>query len=254
MSRFKERKSQLMDILDRIEAKPSSVHIRNALSAIERLRDDGDTFWDEDSNQLRRWQEYCTILWMFLNTLGKRRYLEKQDLATALREFIQEFEHSTAGMYEMLYGAFDNPDHNRDLKQLLNWFDLIYRFSTYALIFALISFWIDDKTEEFYTKIKMNMATWPLEKPHKRRHETRCEYQESIAGPQRICDSASLAIPQGLIQRQTDARRVAWACTCPPFGMPMQAVQKGGAPVHLGCLRASTAGAPTGPYRSVDQP
>ena len=155
MPRFKERKGQLMDILDRFEAKPSSVHVHTALAAIERLRNDGATFWDENSNQLPRWQEYCTILWMFLNTLGKRRHLEKQDLATALREFIQEFEHSTGGMYEMLYGAFDDPDHNLDLKQMLNWFDLIYRFSTYALI----SFWIDDKTEEVSVKIKMNMTT-----------------------------------------------------------------------------------------------
>ena len=152
MPRFKERQLQLVDLIGRFEANSSSTHVRNALSAIERLKDDGAKFWDEDPKKLRRWREYCTILWAFLNsTLGQRRHLEKQDLATALREFIQEFEHSTGRMYQMLYSK----SNDLDIEHTLHWFDLVYRFSTYALI----SFWIDDKTEENSVKITINMTT-----------------------------------------------------------------------------------------------
>ena len=38
---------------------------------------------------------------------------------------------------------------------ILGWFDLVYRFSTYAII----SFWIDDKTETNSVKITMNLST-----------------------------------------------------------------------------------------------
>ena len=156
MPRFKERQLQLVDLIGRFEANPSSTHVRDALSAIERLKEDGAKFWDEDPKKLHRWREYCTILWKFLNsTLGQRRHLEKQDLATALREFIQEFEHSTGRMYQMLYSRPKNPDNNLDIERTLHWFDLVYRLSTYALI----SFWIDDKTERNSVKISMNLAT-----------------------------------------------------------------------------------------------
>ena len=153
MRRFKERQLRLVDLIGRFEANPSSTHVRDALSAISRLKDDGAKYWDEDSQELRRWREYCNVLWTFLNsTLGQRRHLEKHDLATALREFIQEFEHSTGRMYQMLYSRSDD----LDIEHTLHWFDLVYRFSTYALI----SFWIDDKTEENSAKITINTTTW----------------------------------------------------------------------------------------------
>ena len=152
MPRFKERQLQLVDLIGRFEANPSSTHVYDALAAIGRLKDDGAKFWDEDSQELRRWRESCDVLWTFLNsTLGQRRHLEKQDLATALREFIQEFEHSTGRMYQMLYSS----SNDLDIERTLHWFDLVYRFSTYALI----SFWIDDKTEENSVKITTNTTT-----------------------------------------------------------------------------------------------
>ena len=175
MPRFKERQLQLVDLIGRFEANPSSTHVRDALSAISRLKDDGAKFWDEDSQELRRWREYCDVLWTFLNsTLGQRRHLEKQDLATALREFIQEFEHSTGRMYQMLYSR----SNDLDIEHTLHWFDLVYRFSTYALI----SFWIDDKTEENSLKITINTTTGKttqkrtrneMQVPPKYRHTTK---------------------------------------------------------------------------------
>ena len=155
MPRFKERQLRLVDMIGRFETKPSSEHVRDALAAIGRLKDDGAAFLDEDSGQLFRWREGCTTLWTFLNRLGERRYVKKQDLATALREFIQEFEHSTGRMFQMLYSTSDDPDNDPDIERILRWFDLIYRLSTYALI----SFWIDDKTEEVSVRITMNLTT-----------------------------------------------------------------------------------------------
>ena len=47
------------------------------------------------------------------------------------------------------------PDDNPDLDRMLRWFEVVYRFSTYAII----SFWIDDKTEHNSVKITMKLAT-----------------------------------------------------------------------------------------------
>ena len=152
MPRFEDRKSsRLFDVIDRFEGVPSSTHCYNALGAIERLKEDGAAFWDEDSPQLRRWREACTTLWVFLNTLGNRRY---EDLATVLREFIQEFEHSTERMYQMLYSR-DDPDEDPVIARTCHWFDLVYRLSTYALISSRI----DDKREDVSARIEVNLAT-----------------------------------------------------------------------------------------------
>ena len=63
---------------------------------------------------------------------------QKQDLPTALREFIGEFEHTTYRMLQML----DSRPHDHEHIGL--WCDFAYRLATYALV----SFWIDDKTEQ----------------------------------------------------------------------------------------------------------
>ena len=44
MPRFKDRQLQLMDMVDRFEAVPSSTHTRYALGVIGRLMDDGADF------------------------------------------------------------------------------------------------------------------------------------------------------------------------------------------------------------------
>ena len=155
MSRYKERQLRLIDGLSRFEAEPSSMHVRNALGAIERLERDGAALWGEGSGQLSRWRKGCNVLWVFLNQLGERRYGQRQDLATALREFIQEFEHSTGRMFQMLHSTSDDPDNDPNIERTLRWFDLIYRYSTYALI----SSWIDDKTQEESLKMTINLTT-----------------------------------------------------------------------------------------------
>ena len=112
-------------------------------------------------------------------SVGERRHLRKQDAAEALREFFQEFEHSTHGMYEMLYGTSDDPENDPNIKQVLAWFNRIYRYSTYAIT----SFWLDDKTEAEHLKISINLTTGEIREemtrikdmkvPRKYRHATK---------------------------------------------------------------------------------
>lgn len=143
MSRYRGRNLQWMDIVGRFEAKPSSTHLCNALGLLEMLSDKGKSFWDRDSEQFRKWHLYSFELRTFLKNLRQRREVEEQPLEIAMREFVQEFEHSTLRMHQMLYGAVADPESDERVKQMINWFNLIYLSSTYALLSA----WIDDKQE-----------------------------------------------------------------------------------------------------------
>ena len=155
MARFADRRLQWIDIIGRFEANPSSHHIHDAFSFIGRLKDEGRSFWAKDPEQLLKWQEYCSVLWEFINNLSRRRDVEKQNLATTMREFIQEFEHSTGRMYQMLYGAVPNPDNDESLDRIFAWFDLVFRASTYALVSA----WIPDKQESNSLRTTVNLTT-----------------------------------------------------------------------------------------------
>ena len=152
MKRYKDRQPQLTDLIERFEEKPSSTHVRNALGVIERLKDEGAHFWTEGSPQLARWREGLTTLWVFLNNIGSR--MHKQDLATASREFIQEFEHTTGRLNQMLYGIPDDHENYPRIDPILRWIEMLYRASTYALI----SSWIPDKTEEGHLKITVSLT------------------------------------------------------------------------------------------------
>ena len=153
--RFADRSVEFLDLLQRFEAKSSSDHNRMAQGAIERLRQEGGSFWSEDQKQLKRWRNYCTVLWTFIVTdLGSRRFNQKQDLETALREFIAEFEHSTYGMFEMLYGTSENVDSDPSVRRMFSLFELVYRSSTYAIL----AYWLDEKHEEKSTTIHIKIA------------------------------------------------------------------------------------------------
>ncbi len=126
-----------------------------AQGAIERLRQEGDGFWSEDQKQLKRWRDYCNVLWKFIVAdLGNRRFNKKQDLATALREFVAEFEHSTHGMFEMLYGTSEDTDSDSNVRRMFTLFELVYRSSTYAIL----AYWLDEKHEEKSTTIQVKIS------------------------------------------------------------------------------------------------
>ena len=183
MPRYKKRLLHRKDLVPLFEEVPSSTHVRNALGAIERLRDDGRDFGLKDASQHSRWRRACTTLGNFVNQLGKRRNIEKQDLDTALREFFHAFEKETGRMFQMLHSRPEASPTDPVFEQFDRWCDLIYRLSTYAIV----SFWIDDKTEERVTNIKMTMnpttgqttvqqehqVSKPMRVPKEYRHTTR---------------------------------------------------------------------------------
>ena len=155
--RFRDRRySRLLDLIPPFESRPSSHHVRDAMAIVERLRDEGRQFWPAGSDELARWREGCTELWVFLNTLGQRRDIDQQPLETAFREFVQAFEHTIYRIAQMLHGVrgqgeCDPPEVNAVFK----WTELAYRLSTYGIV----SYWIDDKTEEKVTHISLNLTT-----------------------------------------------------------------------------------------------
>ena len=149
-ARHENSPPELLDLVPRFEGESSGVHVRNALGATGRLKDDGTAFWSEGTPQLEKWHHECDELMEFIGrSLGKRRHLDKQDLSTALREFVQTFEHSQWRLDQLLRSGPSEEDRRR----ILRWCDLIYRLSTYALI----AFWIDDKTEHVATRISMRL-------------------------------------------------------------------------------------------------
>lgn len=183
MPRYNDRLLHLKDLVPLFEEVPSSIHARNALGAIQRLRDDARTFGLKDASQLARWRRACNELCNFINHLGKRRDIEKQDLTKALREFFHAFEHGTDRMFQMLHSRPDASPTDPVIERFVCWIDLVFRLSTYAIV----SYWIDDKTEERLTNIKMTMnpttgkttvqqehqVTKPMRVPKKYRHTTR---------------------------------------------------------------------------------
>ena len=71
-----------------------------------------------------------------------------------MREFIQEFEHSTHRMYQLLYQTLD-PDNDEAVREIMGLFNWAYRFSTYALVSA----WIDDKQEDNSRRTSIDPTT-----------------------------------------------------------------------------------------------
>ena len=155
MARFDERPLQWTDILGRFEANSHQTHTHNTLGLIGTLKDLGRTFWPDGSDQLRRWEEGCAELWSFLNRLGLRRDLNKQDLATVMREFIQEFEHTTGRMYQMLYGEIPDNEDDQKIAEVFDWFNFVFR----SAIYALLSGWIEDKQDHLAVTINVNLST-----------------------------------------------------------------------------------------------
>ena len=143
MARYADRPLQWSDVLGRFEAKSSAEHARNALGLIGRLKDEGRKFWDTDSEQLKKWYRDCHVLRCLLNSLRKRRDVDKQSLEAAMREFVHEFEHSTLRMYQMVYGQVSDPNNDDRVREMMTWFSLVFQTSIYALLSA----WSEDKQE-----------------------------------------------------------------------------------------------------------
>ncbi len=155
--RFRNRRNlRRIEIVSNFESQPASHHIREAMGVIERVRDEGRQFWQDDADELHRWHEGCTDLWAFLNNLGHRRHIDGQTLETASREFIQAFEHTVYRIQQLLHGVTRGTEVDRpEIDLVFEWIEVVFRMSMYGLI----AYWIDDKTEERLTRITVNLRT-----------------------------------------------------------------------------------------------
>ena len=159
--RYNDRSLQLIDLVGRFEARSSADHCYNAIAALQRIKADGRNYWKSDPQTLKRWNRACDVLLEFLNNLGART---KQPLATVMREFVQEFEHSVGRMYQLLFSG-PVPEGEAVRERYLSWVEFVYRLSTYAIL----SSWIEDKAEETTIRMKINLRTGEVRE--KTRHQ-----------------------------------------------------------------------------------
>ena len=71
-------------------------------------------------------------------------------------------------MYQMLYESVADPDSDEGVREIMDWFNLAYIASTYALASA----WIDDKQENASLRTILNLTTGEV-----REEGTRIEMQ-----------------------------------------------------------------------------
>ncbi|MCY4318764.1 MAG: hypothetical protein OXE76_06140 [Alphaproteobacteria bacterium] len=155
--RFENRSLEFFDVIQRFEQKTVSSHVVMAQGAIERLAEEGRPFWPDGQKQSAKWQVYCDTIRSIILNLSERRFVHKQELETALREFISEFEHSTHGLFKLLHGV---PDEDGSIRQrIITLFEVVYRASTYAIL----AYWVDEKHEEKTTQMTLQIS--PNEPP-----------------------------------------------------------------------------------------
>ncbi|MCY3487576.1 MAG: hypothetical protein OXH34_03975 [Bacteroidetes bacterium] len=130
------------------------LHSRNAVSVIGRIKDDGYEYFDMGSAPLKRWQKYCQDLQDFISRELPVRNHNGQDLVTVLREFFQEFEHSSYGLDEMIHKvALDRGDEGV-IVDLWDWLSLAHRNSVYAIVAC----WAPDKKQVDTCHIEINVS------------------------------------------------------------------------------------------------
>ena len=163
MAKFKERFSDEFDMQEPFEDNSSQVHVGNARSAIERLRDDGRGHFGEESCEYKRWKEGCNELWDFVVFLDSNRATrnhqktteedgEDTQVLTVFREFIKLFEHTQFRLHQL---AFEGKSNNPFISQTSYWLNLYYRYATYAIV----SVYLGDKTEHIRVDIKLQLGT-----------------------------------------------------------------------------------------------
>ena len=101
----------------------------------------------------------------------------------------------------MLYGTSDDPDHDENIRQMLKWFDAIYRFSSYAII----SFWIDEKSDQHSVKIGMNMTTGEYTQSRTLKKMKKPKDKKHRRGAKNLEETRSGLTSSNLVERCTSA-------------------------------------------------
>ena len=171
--RFKDRPLELIDLIPRFEGATAGEHHRNARGFIERLADDGAALFKDDPDRAARWKDGCMELREMITHLGRA---DRPDLAKALREFNQAFEHHTRRIHQMAYGA-DQSEDKQQVKQVLDWIAYTYRFSIYAILAS----YLDDKQVTGHTHYHLDMETrkWAEISHHMEQMQVPKKYQHA---------------------------------------------------------------------------
>ena len=119
------------------------------------LKEVGRRFWKDGASQLRRWDKGCAKFENFQLQFSILQQMGDQELTTTLREFIQEFEHNTERMDQMLYGEVHDPSREQRLADIFGWLNLVFR----SAIYALVSGWIEDKQDNYFINITVNLTS-----------------------------------------------------------------------------------------------
>ena len=142
------------DLLGPFNDKSISDLMRTAISATQRLRDDGRAIWGEGSDEDGKWQDACHDLWKFLDTIDMRKH-EGQKFEDVLREFVCLFEHSEFRIRQLLFRTAANQADDRQREQVGRSLAFIYRACTYAIL----AIWFDYKRETTTGHIHVNLST-----------------------------------------------------------------------------------------------
>ena len=155
MPRWKDRLMSEFEIVPRFGGTSSNIHARNALAAIERLRDDGRVYFSSDSEAYKRWERGCNELWEFINTLQSKIH-ENISLSDALVEFIDNYEHTETRLHQTLYSGSVLEKHEEAISNTWFWLGIIYRFCTYSI---LSTYFGEKMLDEHSVEITVNLAT-----------------------------------------------------------------------------------------------
>ena len=153
--RWKDRRvHEEADLLGRFNDKSRADLMYTAISATQRLRDDGRQIWGEGSDEDGKWRDSCHDLWKFLDTLDIRKH-EGQKLEDVLRVFVCLFEHSESRIRQLLFQAAGNQADDPQREQAGRWLAFIYRACTYAIL----AVWFDYKRETTIGHIHVSLST-----------------------------------------------------------------------------------------------
>ena len=142
------------DHLSRFNDKSISDLMYTAISATQRLRDDGREIWGEGSDEDGKWRDSCHDLWKFVDTVQMSEH-RGQKLEDVLREFVCCFEHSEFRIRQLLFRTAGNQADDRQREQAGRWLAFIYRACTYAIL----AVWFDYKRETTTGHIQVNLGT-----------------------------------------------------------------------------------------------
>ena len=104
MPRYNERRDGgWVDVLKPLKSTTSADEIYNAIAVMQRIRNDGLTYFKENEVAGSRWARGCNDLISLINKFSYRLQVEKIDIAEVLWDFTEEFDHTEKRLHQLLY-------------------------------------------------------------------------------------------------------------------------------------------------------